>query len=101
VNTGFTWVNGDTIYKKTVSFGALPSSTTKAVAHGASVKKIINYEAISDDGASAIFPIPFIRSAGGTDNVELRLSTTNITIITNTANWVTQSAYVTIYYTKT
>ena len=100
VDTGFKWIDGKAIHKKTVNFGALPSSTTKAVAHGASVKKIINYEVVSDDGVNAIFPIPFIRSNGGTDNAELRLSPTNITITTNTANWVTQNAYVTIYYTK-
>ena len=33
VNTGFTWVDGSPIYKKTVNFGVLPNNTSKQVAH--------------------------------------------------------------------
>lgn len=33
-DTGDKWLDGSIIYRKTVSFGALPSSTTKTVAHG-------------------------------------------------------------------
>ncbi len=99
--TNTTWVDGKMIYKKTINFGSIPSSTTKSVAHGVTgIDRFIKYEASLTVFGNNSFPLPFVRASGGTDNMELRLSTTNLTVITNSTNFVNFSAYITIYYTK-
>lgn len=102
VATNTTWVDGKMIYKKTVNFGNMPSSTTKNVAHGVTgIDRFIKYEtSLKDTTNDNSFPLPFVRASGGTDNMELRLTPTNITVTTNSANFVNFSAYITIYYTK-
>lgn len=45
-NTGFTWIDGKQIYKKTINFGALPNSSEKLVNHNISnIDNIIDIEA--------------------------------------------------------
>lgn len=86
---------------QTVNFGNMPNSTTKNVAHGVTgIDRFIKYEASLKDTNNISLPLPFVRASGGTDNIELRLSTTNITVTTNSTNFVNFSAYITIYYTK-
>lgn len=98
--TGEYWYNGKPIYKKTVNFGALPSSTTKAVNHGITgLTDIVKYEGVSTSGSGSYFPLPFART-GGTDSIELRFSNTQVSIITSSTNFTSFSAYITIYYTK-
>lgn len=36
VNTGMKWIDGKTIYRKVVDFGALPNASSKTVNHGIS-----------------------------------------------------------------
>lgn len=39
-DTGKKWVDGSIIYKKLISFGALPNTTTKSVAHSESLSLV-------------------------------------------------------------
>lgn len=99
--TGGTWIDGSTIYKKTINFGALPNAADKAVAHGISnLNRVIRVEAIADYGTgNTKFPIPFSSPTGLGSNVSLAIESSTIGIRTgNDRSGAT--AYVTIYYTK-
>lgn len=101
VNTGFTWVDGSAIYKKTINFGTLPNASNKSVAHGISnLNRVIRVEAIADYGTgSTKFPIPFSSSAAQSSNVSIAIESSTIGIQTgNDRSGAT--AYVTLFYTK-
>ena len=99
VDTGFTWVDGKSIYKKTISIGALPNNTTKNVAHGiTSIDKIINWTGASTNTLNnqvILLPSP----ANATFTVVV--NNTNIVITTTSDRSGYSYSYVTLYYTKT
>lgn len=94
------WVDGRPVYQKTISFGALPNTTTKSVAHG--VSNIGNV--IDSFGWASIngtyYDIPHV-DANTTNDVQVSVSTTNINITTASDLSSATTAYVTIRYTKT
>lgn len=100
-DTGFTWVDGKHIYKKTVNFGALPDSTNKTVAHGISnLSRVIKIESTSYNSVDSNFT--HIPSPGVSDSIysmNLQVNATGVRIVTGT-NRSNETAYVTIYYTK-
>lgn len=96
--TGYTWVDGSIIYKKTVNFGTLPNATTKNIAHGIqNLANVIEYDALAYNGTRWT-PLPIVNVSG--ENAAITIDNQYITIITSTDRR-TDSAYVTIYYTKT
>ena len=99
VDTGFTWVDGKSIYKKTISIGALPNNTTKNVAHGiTSIDKIINWTGASTNtlnNQAILLPSP----ANATFTVAV--NNTNIVITTTSDRSGYSYSYITLYYTKT
>lgn len=99
--SGGTWIDGSTIYKKTINFGALPNAANKAVAHGISnLNRVIRVEAIADYGTgNTKFPIPFSSPAGLESSVALAIESSTIDIRTG-SDRSGATAYVTIYYTK-
>lgn len=103
VDTGYTWVNGKHIYKKTINCGALPNTTTKTVAHGVSdIARIIKFEGWAYKSASdPDFPLPYV-SPNATNSVGLAITpndSINITTGSDRSTWT--ESYVTMYYTKT
>lgn len=98
VDTGFTWVDGKSIYKKTISIGALPNNTTKNVAHGiTSIDKIINWTGASTNTLNnqvILLPAP----ANATFTVIV--NNTNIVITTTSDRSGYSYSYITLYYTK-
>ena len=102
VNTGAKWINGSTIYKKTVNTGALPNATTKNVAHGISnLSKIIRLEGYglrSTD--NVMFPLPFASPTGATADISVTVNGTNIAIGTGVDRSNITESYITLYYTK-
>lgn len=98
---GGTWIDGSTIYKKTINFGALPNAANKAVAHGISnLNRVIRVEAIADYGTgNTKFPIPFSSPSGLGSSVALAIESSTIDIRTG-SDRSGATAYVTIYYTK-
>jgi len=97
VDTGFTWIDGKHIYKKTIDLGALPNNTTKNVAHGiTSLDKILKWTgaATSTIGQTILLPSP----ANATFTVNV--NNTNVVIITTSDRTSYTYSHVTLYYTK-
>ena len=96
IDTGYTWIDGKTIYKKTVNFGALANNSYTEVAHNISnLGYIMRVECTARNTSGTCISIP----GGGNSWVDMWISTTKITIQT-TSNRSAFSAYVTLYYTK-
>ena len=95
-----TWINGKTIYKKTVYFGSLPNNSNKSVAHGISgIEYVVKIEGINDAG-NAWSPLPLVfRGADYIWNLEVYVDPTNITMASS-KDLSSRTAYLTIYYTK-
>lgn len=107
VDTGFTWANGKTIYKKTIEFGALPKSTRKTVPHGISnldyVVKIESDAMVHSGGDGNCIPLPFPSTDSSANSVEITVNNTNVIVTTRIDFWGDNydTCYATIYYTKT
>lgn len=99
VDTGAKWVDGNAIYKKTINFGTLPNATQKDVSHGiSSLSTIIKIEGFATD-SSATINIP-TASNSANSNIDIWVSSTNVSI--STANDMSgyTTCYITLYYTK-
>lgn len=98
IDTGFTWIDGKTIYRKTIDTGALPNNTYKDVQLNISnLSKIIKFEGYAWSSTQNI-PLPF--SANSPYLVEVSASNTNVRIYTFTDRSSFTESYITIYYTK-
>lgn len=98
-----TWVDGSTLYEKTINFGALPDSTEKSVAHSISnVDKIWIYDGFVFTSSNTFYGL--IHTAGTSEtllyNWDSNVDRTNVTIATY-SDRSALSAYITIRYTKT
>lgn len=99
INTGMTWIDGSTIYKKTVSTGALPNTTVKTVAHGIlNLGLVIDIKGFAWDGSSTWLPIPNAGSSSAA--IEAYVYSSNICITTGMDRSGFTTSYVTLYYTK-
>lgn len=100
--TGFTWVDGNTIYKKTIDFGALPNTSTKVVAHGITNLGWLIFLAgmgkRETDGT--FFPIPFASEQGTANAIGVTADSTNIGLATGFDRSNITQSYITLYYTK-
>lgn len=95
-----TWIDGKTIYRKTVNFGTLPNATTEDVPHGISdLDNVIKLEGIASNGSGTVVPLPHAHPTAASA-IMLSLVSDNIRIRTG-SDRSNHSAYVTIYYTKT
>lgn len=94
------WIDGKTIYKKTIDFGVLPNATTKTIAHNISnLSEVVRVYGIAKSVSGSYTSLPFVPSSAGS-LCDLLVNSTNISMSTqdNRSNW---SGYVTVYYTKT
>lgn len=98
-DSGIKWIDGKTLYQKTINFGALPNNTTKQVNHNISnidnickIECIMNYPGLV---FGEILP-PLEANKGFRLNVRQ-----NTVEVSTTGNWSSYTAYVTVYYTKT
>jgi hypothetical protein len=99
VDTGFTWVDGKTIYKKSINFGTLPNATTKSVAHSiGSIDNVVKMVAIAKDASSNFLPLPFGHPTDAS-NISFSLEGANL-VINAGSNRTAFSAYATVWYTK-
>lgn len=97
-----TWIDGRTIYKKTINFGTLPNATSKTVPHGISgLSMIIRFEgyAYRSGGDGTIFPIPY--AASGTAAISVTANSTNVVMGTGVDRSNMGECYITLYYVKT
>lgn len=103
INTGYTWIDGSTIYKKTISIGALPNSATKTTAHGiTNLSAVVRIEGIVLDPRMTIWlPLPLVYEGDSSGyNVSVYVSTTSVAVKSTSDRSMLTPAYVTIYYTK-
>ncbi len=79
-DTGKKWVDGSIIYKKLISFGALPNATTKNVAHSETISltKMARVSAFIARNGTLYANIPFVTITS------MSISATNVTIISTT-----------------
>ena len=101
-DSGIKWLNGETIYQKTVNFGALPNSASKDVAHGISdIAEVIDVRPKVQSASGDYITTPYgYPNIDGKIITSLYVSDTNVNITTNT-DLSSCVAYVTIFYTKT
>ena len=100
IDTGYTWIDGSKIYKKTINFGNLPNNTSKGVAHGiTNLDYVVKYEGMAVSG-NRRFSLPMVYSPTSSSyNTEITISDTQVNI-TAEKDQSSVSAYITIYYTK-
>lgn len=99
VDTGFTWIDGKKVYKKTVDFGALPNATAGTKAHGiANLNHVINIEAIAFNGTRWL-PLPAASPQTLGASIVISVDSTDIFIQTGTDRR-NDNAYITLCYTK-
>lgn len=103
INTGFTWIDGSPIYKKTINFGTLPNATSKTVTHGvANLNRIIKVGGYAyHPGNKVTYPIPFVSWIDLTYNIGTTASDTAIEVSAGMDRTSLTECYMTIYYTKT
>ena len=100
INTGVKWIDGSTIYKKTINVGTLPNNTTNLVNHNISnIGTIIEIKGTAYESSTTnTIPLPYV---GDTLNATVKIFTTssviNIWAGTDRSGY---SGYITLYYTK-
>ena len=101
VDTKVKWVDGSTIYRKTINFGALPDSSAKTVAHNISnIANIIKVEGWAKATTGVMAVLPFVSTVGLANGIQVVYDATDITVTTGTDRTNFTTCYITLYYTK-
>lgn len=91
------WVDGKTIYRKTINFGTLPNTTTKSVAHGITgLDYVIKYYGVASNGTNRLL-LPYPTAS---TTIETYIDGTNVSVITSSNRSTYTTCYITMYYTK-
>ena len=98
-----TWIDGKTLYRKVVNFGALPNATTTTVAHGISNLGVVtDIKGIATNSATGKrFPLPYSSTTLVDNNIDFSCNNTDITITTGVDRTGLDICYVILEYTKT
>ena len=100
-STGITWINGKTIYQKTVYFGNLPNNGNKTVAHGISnLGDVIKIEATARYTNGSFWVLPLVMRGSEVSYQTVLNVDSSVIYMANQADRSAFTAYVTIYYTK-
>lgn len=97
------WTDGKPLYQKTINFGALPNNTSKSVAHNISnLGYIVNTQCVAENPTSHIYlPIPFSHRSAIGNQIQLEVSSTDVSIYTALDRTPFSNCYITLQYTKT
>ena len=102
--TDATWIDGKTIYKKTISLGSLPNSGGKDVAHGISnLDTVVDFSGTglrSTDNARFHLPSAPVANAGVSSSISVTVQPSIVQIYCGTDR-SNITGYLTIWYTKT
>lgn len=99
VSTGFTWLDGKTIYKKTVQIPSLPNATSTGYPHGVSnLETVVEIKGLHRAGIYA-YDLSAPGIGGSQYGLQLSVDATNIYVNVGTDRHL-DSADITIYYTK-
>lgn len=95
VDTGFKWINGKNIFKKTINLGTLPNSASTSTAHGITgMTAVVEYRGIGMNLGGMQF-IDFQQGNG----INTFIDATNVNIAT-TISRSSFTGYMTLWYTK-
>ena len=103
-DTGFTWVDGKKIYKKSIYTGSLPTAggTTNIDIGVNNLDKIINLQGIVWYSNGITLPLPYASPAtNGTSSVSCGINANKQISILAGTDRSGAAGYVTLYYTKT
>lgn len=103
IDTGYTWVDGSEIYKKTIHTGALPNTaTTISFQHNvANLKDVVKIEGVATDGATHFSRnLPMASVTAFIGQVSIGVSDTVVDVTTGGDRSSYTDSYVTIWYTK-
>ena len=93
------WIDGSTLYEKTIDFGALPNASTASKAHGINnLSTIVSIQGTASDSSYA-YPLPYT-AVEPVNNIQMYILEANIWIRSGT-NRTGLHGYVTLRYTKT
>lgn len=102
VDTGFTWIDGSHIYKKTIDCGDLVNTTYKSIAHGISnLACVISFTGMMQDKAASNRrwrPLN-IPNTNVQNYIIVEIDATYVWVYCG-ADRTNQTAWVTLYYTK-
>lgn len=90
-----TWIDGSTLYEKTINFGAIPSYTTKDVAHNISnLGRVVDIKGVMNSDVFETMP------SGENTNFRVIITSSVIRVISggSWSNW--NDSYITLRYTK-
>ena len=94
------WINGKTIYEKTVNFGTLPNTETSQKSHGISnIDQIVGVEGIAINDTNVSINLPYASPGETKANTSLIVNRTVI-LITTENNRTNYTGYITLRYTK-
>ena len=98
-----TWINGEKLYQKTVSCGALLNATPKTINHSISnIAKVIDCHGYCYTSSyESQLSLPFVKASDISKQIGLKVDKTSIEIATGTDRSSYIESYVTIRYTKT
>ena len=96
IDTGYTWIDGSRIYKKTISISSMPNATYAQYAHNITgIAQVIDASFIMANSANTNFWVcPYT-------SVNLLEITPTMMNVQSSLDLRTYSAYITLYYTKT
>jgi len=101
VNTGAKWVDNKNIYKKTISCGALPNSTSKYVAHGITgFENIVEIAGWAKNATPGFIALPYPHPTTSV-MVAIYVEGPNIQLTTTGDRSSYTTSYITLWYTKT
>lgn len=99
IATRYKWIDGKTIYKKTVNFGALPNNTVKTVAHSISgMTRMLRVETNAFD-ATYMYMLPHTNVSALINQMSIYADTSLIYIATGSDRSAI-TTHVTLYYIK-
>lgn len=99
-DTGFKYIDGKAIYRKTLNVGSLPNNSPKNIPHGVSNMATLVSEYGSAQTAGGVrVPLPFVSVSSPSANIALTVEGANVVVTTGSDRSVF-SGYVTIEYTK-
>jgi len=101
--TGRLWIDGKTIYTKTVDTGLLPNATSKTVAHGITGLAVLIRITAMGAVTPNTLPIPMatVSVDPAVDQIQIFVSNTNIELDTGATNRSDHASFVVLEYTKT
>ena len=104
VDTGYTWIDGKEIYKKTLTTTDIPGANgEKALNHDISnLSEVIKVESMGVNSNNRFSPMPqtFNAMMYSSGNLAMRITSTQIVLTANSNGSGQNKLYITLFYTK-